>query len=105
MKNEFLLLCGSVTKLCPTLYDPMDFGTPGSSVLPEFVEDKFISTELVMLSNHFILYHPLLLLPTVIPSIRVFTYYSWLIITNKIMSLLPSQKCLILRKNVTRTDS
>ena len=34
---------------------------------------KFISTELVMLSNHFILCHPLLLLPSIFPSIRVFS--------------------------------
>ena len=30
------------------------------------------SIELVMLSNHLILCHPLLLLPSIIPSIRVF---------------------------------
>ena len=33
-----------------------------------------MSTELVMLSNHFILCHPLLLLPSVFPTIWVFTY-------------------------------
>ena len=33
---------------------------------------KFMSTELVMLSNHLILYHPLLL-PSIFPSIRVFS--------------------------------
>ena len=32
---------------------------------------KFMSTELVMTSNHLILCHPLLLLPTIFPSIRV----------------------------------
>ena len=32
-----------------------------------------MSIKLVMLSNHLILYHLLLLLPTVIPSIRVFS--------------------------------
>ena len=31
---------------------------------------KFMPTELVMLSNHLILYCPLLLLPSVFPSIR-----------------------------------
>ena len=31
-----------------------------------------MSIELVMLSNHFILYRPLLLLPSIFPSIRVF---------------------------------
>ena len=34
---------------------------------------KFISIELVMLSNHFILCHPLLLLPSIFPSIKVFS--------------------------------
>ena len=87
MKNEFLLLCGSVTKLCPTLYDPIDFGTPGSSVLPEFVEDKFMSSELVMLSNHFILCHPLLLLPSVFPNIRVFVNESTLHQVTKVFDI------------------
>ena len=32
-----------------------------------------MSTELVLPSNHLILYHPLLLLPSVFPSIRVFS--------------------------------
>ena len=32
-----------------------------------------MSTELVMLSNHLILCHPLLLLPLIFPSIRVFS--------------------------------
>ena len=34
---------------------------------------KLMSIELVMLSNHFILCHPLLLLPSIFPSIRVFS--------------------------------
>ena len=34
---------------------------------------KLMSIELVMTSNHLILCHPLLLLPSVIPSIRVFS--------------------------------
>ena len=34
---------------------------------------RFISIELVMLSKHFILYHPLLLLLSIFPSIRVFS--------------------------------
>ena len=32
-----------------------------------------MSNELVMLSNHFILCHPLLLLPSIFPNIRIFT--------------------------------
>ena len=34
---------------------------------------KFMSIELVMPSKHFILCHPLLLLPSIFPSIRVFS--------------------------------
>ena len=34
---------------------------------------KFMSIELVMPSNHLIIYHPVLLLPTIFPSIRVFS--------------------------------
>ena len=34
---------------------------------------KFMSVELVMLYNHLILWQPLLLLPSIFPSIRVFT--------------------------------
>ena len=34
---------------------------------------KFMSIELVMLSNHLILCHPLLFLPSIFPSIRVFS--------------------------------
>ena len=56
-----------------TLCDPMDYSTPGLSLLhylPELL--KFMSTELVMLSNHLILRHPLLHLFSIFPSIRVF---------------------------------
>ena len=35
---------------------------------------KLMSIESVMLSNHLILCHPLLLLPSVFPSIRAFSY-------------------------------
>jgi len=41
--------------------------TVSSSVL------KFMSTESVMLSNHLILYCPLLLLPSIFPTVRVFS--------------------------------
>ena len=41
---------------------------------------KFMSTESVMPSNHLILCHPLLLLPAIFPSIRVFSNESALCI-------------------------
>ena len=64
----------SVAKSCPTLCDPMDYSTPGFPVLhylPELL--KLMSIETMMLSNHLILCHPLLLLPSIFPSIRVFS--------------------------------
>ena len=42
---------------------------------------KLMSIELLMSSNHLILCHPLLLLPSIIPSIRVFSNESALCIT------------------------
>ena len=68
------MCCYSVTKSCPTLCNPMDCNTSGFSVLhylPEFL--KFMSIESVMPSNHLILCHPLLFLPSIFPSIRVFS--------------------------------
>ena len=76
-----LCFCCSVTESCLTLCDPMDCSTPGLSVphcLLEF--SKFMSIELVMPSNHLILCHPLLLLPSIFPSIRVFSNESVLLI-------------------------
>ena len=64
----------SVTQLCPTLCDPKDCSTPGLSVLHQLLDlPKLMSIELVMASNHLILCRPLLLLPSILPSIRVFT--------------------------------
>ena len=77
--NQFC--CFSVAKSCPTLCDPMDYSPPGSSVLhclPEIAQ--IYSIELVMLSNHLILCRPLLLLPSIFPSIRVFSNGSALLI-------------------------
>ena len=51
----------------------MDSGTAGFPVLylPDLL--KYMSIELVMLSNHLILCCPLLILPSIFPSIRVFS--------------------------------
>ena len=65
--------CYSVTKLCPTLWDPMDYSMPGFPVLHYLLEfAQFMSFESVMLSNHLILCCPRLLLSLVFPIIRVF---------------------------------
>ena len=50
------------------LCDLMNCSTPGSQSPP-----KPMSVESVMPSNHLILCHPLLLLPSIFPSIRVFS--------------------------------
>ena len=62
----------SVTQLCPTLCDPMDCSTPLSITNSRSLL-KLMSVELVMPSNHLILCRPVLLLPSIIPSIRVFS--------------------------------
>ena len=64
----------SVTQSIPTLYYPMDCSTPGFPVHYQLRSLlKLMSIELVMPSNHLILCHPLLLLPSIFPSIRVFS--------------------------------
>ena len=64
----------SVAQLCPTLCDPMNISMPGHPVhhqVPEFTQ---IHTHRVkMSSSHLILCRPLLLLPPIPTSIRVFS--------------------------------
>ena len=58
---------------CPTPCDPLDCSMPGLLVvhcLQSLL--KVMSIELLMPSNHPILCRPLLLLPSIFPSIRVF---------------------------------
>ena len=69
----------SVTQSCPTLCDPMNCSTPGLQVhhqLPEFTQTHLHQS--VMSSSHLILCRPLLLLPPIPPSIRVFSNESTL---------------------------
>ena len=71
----------SVTQSCSTLCDPMDCSMPGFPVhhqLSKLVQ--LMPIESVMPSNHLILCHPLLLLPSIFPSIRVFSNESVLCI-------------------------
>ena len=67
-----------------TLCNPMNCSTPGFPVLhqlPEFAHSlRLMSTESMMPSNHLIPCHPLLLLPSIFPSIRVFSSESALCI-------------------------
>ena len=64
----------SVAQLCPTPCNPMNRSTRGLPVhhqLPEFTQ--LTSFESVMPSSHLVLCCPLLLLPPIPPSIRVFS--------------------------------
>ena len=64
----------SVAQLCPTLCDPMDCSTPASlSITNSQSLLKLMSIESLMPPNHLILCCPPLLLPSIFPSIRVFS--------------------------------
>ena len=74
LRHFCLLQFSSVAQSCPTLWSPMDCSTP---VFPVFTNSqsflKLMSIESVMPFNHFILCCPLLLPPSIFPSIRVFS--------------------------------
>ena len=64
----------SVTQSCPTLCDPMNKACQASlSITNSWSSLRLTSIESVMPSSHLILCRPLLLLPTIPPSIRVFS--------------------------------
>ena len=72
--EAFLFCCCSVTKLCLTLYNPWTAACQASlsfTVSQSLL--KFMSIESVMLSNHLILCHRLLLQSLIFLSIRVFS--------------------------------
>ena len=71
----FLCCCCSVTRSVV-----LDFATPWTAARQAALSFsisqsllKLMATALVMPSNHLILCHPLLLLPSILPSIRVFS--------------------------------
>ena len=91
--------CCSVAQLCPTLWDPMDCSTPGFSVLHHPLELAQTHVHWVReaiqpacpLSSH-----PLLFLPSIFPSMRVFSnesahYIRWPTFWS--FSISPSNKC------------
>ena len=64
----------SVAQSCPTLFNPMDCSSWVSlSITNPWSLLRLMSIESVMPSNHLILCCPLLLLPSIFPSIRVFS--------------------------------
>ena len=72
-----LVVCiqfSSVAQLCSTLCNPMDIAHQASlSITNSRSQLKLMPIQSVMPSNHLILCHPLLLLPSIFPSIRVFS--------------------------------
>ena len=80
LKGIFLLILyvpsvqfSSVAQSCPTLHDPMDVACQASlSITISWSSLKLMCIESVIPSNHLILCRPLLLLPSVFPSSRVF---------------------------------
>ena len=70
--NIYFCHC-SVSQSCPTLGHQASLSITNSQSL---LKHMYIVS--VMPSNHFILCHPLLLLPSVVPSIRVFSNDSFL---------------------------
>ena len=87
VQGSMLLLCtfnlhaefSSVAQSCPTLrpHELQHARPPCPSQTPR-IYSKHMSIELVMPPNHLILCHPLLLLPPISPSIRVFSNESTL---------------------------
>ena len=72
IKNlERLIQFSSVTQSCPTLCDPMDCSTPGFPVHHQLQE--LAQTHVHWVSDATQPSHPLLLLPSIFPRIRVFS--------------------------------
>ena len=75
----WICCCCSVSNLCPALYNPMNCRIPSFPVFTNSLSLlKLMCIESVMPSKHLILCCPLLLLPSVFPSIRVFSNESTL---------------------------
>ena len=71
---NYVIQLSSVTQSCSTLYDTLDCSTPGVPVHHQLRSLlKLMSIEPVMPSDHLVLCRPLLLLPSIFPSIRVFS--------------------------------
>ena len=99
--NSYFLIYISVHFSCSVVFNslqPIDYSIPGFPVhhqLPELTQ--LVSIKSVMPSNHFILCHPLLLLPSILPNIRVFSHESvlwirWPMYWNFSFSISPSSE-------------
>ena len=72
--STYLWWSCSFARSCPTLCDLMNCSTPDFPVLHCLLEfAQLVAIESVMPFNHFILWCPLLILPSILLSIRVFS--------------------------------
>ena len=73
--ETYIYSVSSVIQSHPTICNPMNHSTPGLPVHHQLLEPSQTHVHWVCdePSNHLILCHPLLLLPSVFPSIRVFS--------------------------------
>ena len=69
---NMILHISSVAQSCLTLCDPMDCSMPGLPITNSWSLPKLMSIESVMPPNNLILCSPLLLLPSISPTIRIF---------------------------------
>ena len=68
------VVCSLVTKSCPVLCDPMDCSMPGFPILHYLMEIVQTHVHWVVMSyNHLTLFCSFFLLPSIFPSIRVFS--------------------------------
>ena len=82
LKKHISVKFSSIAQLCPTLCNPINVAHQLSlSITNSWRLLKLMSIESVMPSNHFILCCPLLLLPSIFPSIKVFSNVSALCIS------------------------
>ena len=92
----------SVSQSCPTLGNPMNHNMPGLlSISNSRSLPKPMSIKLVMPSSHRILCRPCLLLPSIFPSIRVFSnelafHTRWPRYWSFSFSISPSNECSVL---------
>ena len=97
--SSWLLSFSSVAQPCPTLCDPMDRSTSGLPVPHHLLEFAQVHGHWIVIpSNHLILCRPLLLLPSIFPSNRVFSNESLLHIRwpkywSFSFSISPSNEC------------
>ena len=96
---EWNIQLSSVPQLCLTLCDSMDCSQASLSITNSWRLLKLMSIESVMPSNHLILCHLLLLLPSILLSIRVFSNESvfhirWPKYWSFSFSISPANECL-----------